>query len=261
MFYASKSFLCSLFSQLTFLGLTLASTQISFGTLMQFGFNTNLEILAIWVSNLSWIFLLLLTKILPKEHFYSYDLEMWPRNKDSFHPAILLWLEIAIFRRDVLDQVLLLVSTNLRWHLVLNTWILENSWIFEYLNTWKLEHLNTWILENVSILEYLNTNKYFSINLLCWTNFTIRGRTYLSEKLNNVHKYIFENQHLLPILLRLKNLLNRPKYFLTWYCHFNTLVFCCIIIWYLVPWYFPTGGLWRHLFHSLFLQCALKIVT
>ena len=42
-----------------------------------------------------------------------------------------------------------------------------------------------------------------------------------------------ENQHLLPILLRLKNLLNRPKYFSTWECHFNTLVFCCISIWYL----------------------------
>ena len=42
-----KKFSFSLFSQLTFLGLTFASTQISFGTLMQFGFNTNLEILAI----------------------------------------------------------------------------------------------------------------------------------------------------------------------------------------------------------------------
>ena len=127
-------------------------------------------------------------KFYQKNINYSCGLEMWPRNKDGLHPTIFLGLEIAIFRRDVLNQVLLLVSANLRWHLVLNTWILENSWIFEYLNTWKLEHLNTWILENVSILEYLNTNKYFSINLLCWTNFTIRGRAYLSEKLNNVHK-------------------------------------------------------------------------
>ena len=35
-------------SQLTFLGLTFASTQISFGTLMQFGFSTNLTMVRIY---------------------------------------------------------------------------------------------------------------------------------------------------------------------------------------------------------------------
>merc|ERR1740123_606679 len=64
-----------------------------------------------WLLHLSWV-----DPGLDANLFGNLDavrLQNQPWNKNSLHPAILLWFEAAILRRDVLDQVLLLLPANL----------------------------------------------------------------------------------------------------------------------------------------------------